>query len=80
MSWAPTVVHAAAHVPPGLNHSLSLTAVLHPSAVWPLAVHIASEATVHVQVVFVTTEVAPWSKAGGLGDVMAALPAALAAK
>lgn len=32
------------------------------------------------QVVFVTTEVAPWSKAGGLGDVMAALPAALAAK
>lgn len=32
------------------------------------------------QVVFVTTEVAPWSKVGGLGDVMAALPAALAAR
>jgi hypothetical protein len=32
------------------------------------------------QVVFVTTEVAPWSQVGGLGDVMAALPAALAAR
>eukprot|EP00775_Hariotina_reticulata_P012719 gene12719-12849_t len=31
-------------------------------------------------VVFVTTEVAPWSKVGGLGDVMSALPAALAAR
>lgn len=33
-----------------------------------------------LQIVFVTTEVAPWSKVGGLGDVMAALPAALAAR
>ena len=33
-----------------------------------------------MQVVFVATEVAPWSKVGGLGDVMAALPAALAAR
>lgn len=33
-----------------------------------------------VQVVFATTEVAPWSKVGGLGDVMGALPAALAAR
>lgn len=32
------------------------------------------------QVVFVTTEVAPWSKVGGLGDVMAALPSALASR
>eukprot|EP00198_Chlamydomonas_reinhardtii_P007281 XP_001696617.1 granule bound starch synthase [Chlamydomonas reinhardtii] len=31
-----------------------------------------------MQVVFVSTEVAPWSKTGGLGDVVAALPAALA--
>lgn len=33
-----------------------------------------------MQVVFVSTEVAPWSKTGGLGDVMAALPASLAAR
>ena len=32
------------------------------------------------QVVFVATEVHPWSKTGGLADVTAALPAALAAK
>ncbi|KAF6260456.1 starch synthase catalytic domain-containing protein [Scenedesmus sp. NREL 46B-D3] len=37
-------------------------------------------AALQLQVVFVTTEVAPWSKVGGLGDVMAALPAALAAR
>ena len=30
------------------------------------------------QVVFVATEVAPWSKTGGLGDVVSALPIALA--
>lgn len=31
-----------------------------------------------MQAVFVSTEVAPWSKAGGLGDVLDALPVALA--
>jgi hypothetical protein len=30
------------------------------------------------QVVFVSSEVAPWSKTGGLADVMGALPTALA--
>ena len=30
--------------------------------------------------VFVTAEVSPWSKTGGLGDVCGALPAALAAR
>jgi granule-bound starch synthase len=33
-----------------------------------------------LQLVFITTEVAPWSKVGGLADVLAALPAALAAR
>ncbi len=32
------------------------------------------------QVVFITTEIAPWSKVGGLADVLAGLPAALAAR
>lgn len=31
-----------------------------------------------LQAVFVSTEVAPWSKSGGLGDVLEALPVALA--
>jgi hypothetical protein len=31
-------------------------------------------------IIFVTAEVSPWSKTGGLGDVCGALPAALAAR
>ena len=34
----------------------------------------------HLQVVFVATEVHPWSKHGGLADVMSSLPSALAAR
>ncbi|BDA40737.1 probable granule-bound starch synthase 1, chloroplastic/amyloplastic [Coccomyxa sp. Obi] len=33
-----------------------------------------------LQLIFVTTEVAPWSKVGGLADVMQALPPALASR
>eukprot|EP00798_Chlamydomonas_sp_ICE-L_P023235 gene23235-30459_t len=33
-----------------------------------------------LRVVFVSTEVAPWSKAGGLGEVLSSLPAALASR
>ena len=31
----------------------------------------------HPSILFVTSEMAPWVKTGGLGDVAAALPAAL---
>ena len=31
----------------------------------------------HLSILFVTSEMAPWVKTGGLGDVAAALPAAL---
>lgn len=33
-----------------------------------------------LDIVFVSAEVAPWSKTGGLGDVMGALPQAMAAR
>jgi starch synthase len=38
------------------------------------------QATTPRNLVFVTSEVAPWSKTGGLGDVLGSLPVALAAR
>jgi hypothetical protein len=46
----------------------------------PAAAMACQDAATPIRVVFVTTEVAPWSKVGGLADVIAALPAALAAR
>ncbi|GFR43741.1 hypothetical protein Agub_g4851, partial [Astrephomene gubernaculifera] len=42
--------------------------------------HLSSRTSRPRDLVFVTAEVAPWSQAGGLGDVAAALPRALAAR
>ncbi len=52
---------------------------LYELSLWTLRFD-ANHVYVLLQVVFVSTEVSPWSKVGGLGDVMGALPVALAAR
>jgi hypothetical protein len=49
-----------------------------PTSEWPRKGEQRSNGT--MPLIFVTAEVAPWSKTGGLGDVCGALPAALAAR
>lgn len=45
------------------------------TAITPQIVHFASELSNAQNVVFISTEVAPWSKTGGLGDVVRIYPA-----
>jgi len=62
---------AAAAAAAAAPASAAAARALRPSAPPPTALR---------NLVFVTSEVAPWSKTGGLGDVMGSLPAALAAR
>ncbi|KAK9830206.1 hypothetical protein WJX72_010297 [[Myrmecia] bisecta] len=50
------------------------------SAQQPNEASATSPSTTKFNIVFVTSEVAPWSKTGGLGDVCGSLPGALAAR
>jgi hypothetical protein len=73
------VTHRAAPAGAAVVPDRCLTRRAWPRLTWrpgPRPAH----APIGPQVVFVTTEVAPWSQVGGLGDVMASLPAALAAR
>lgn len=71
--------------PPGtVNHNMPCqTCPTHlpcPPLVCPTG-PVETEQTDNPQtLVFVSAEVAPWSKTGGLGDVIGALPVALAAR
>ena len=63
-----------------LTHSVPNTLVLPVDVVVLAAPKSPVQSSSPLDLVFVSAEVAPWSKTGGLGDVMGALPVALAAK